>query len=225
MLETMRGILQQGRFGKSGRSGMSLSDGVFWTRRSGGYDIYLSKNGLTDILDGAPIFSCGQALNQTELSGHFLPSDDTWLAIRTVSRFGLESESVAWIQIRTDAEAVGHEVPEPVSNLRGSWHGMGNVRLDWDYSPRAGAVKPKEFHVFSGYGCEPINFTTPIAIVPHEIARRTFTCYTALRGTWYYRCAVRAVTEDGVSDLNQGWIIVRPNTTPPDPAADLTLSM
>jgi len=217
-------MLQEGRFGWCGRSGLALTDGVFWPRRAGGYNFYLSTQGRAGLNFNNPIAACGPSQVPISLIGLFAPSHDVWLAARTVSRFGLESDDYAWIRIRTDETGNGAAVPDPVTNLRAARTDWGTLKLLWEYQPRMGGVRPAEFRAYMGFTDDSIDYEFPLAQVRYREGLRSYAWNSDDFCCDYpIRIVVRAVTADGVDDGSKLTITTLTDLQSPGRAEDLSV--
>lgn len=216
MNSTLRGMLTDGAFSGPGHSGMMLSEGYFWTRRLGGYDFYLGRNGVTGINFSNPVAVCGPDASPFVLGGLFDEAGDYWLAVRAVSTFGVFSTGYAWRRIRVDESGDGWGVPGEVENLRSRLGPTGRVVLEWDYSMDLGQPVPSTFNIYVAVGDAPINFSSPYASVDYRPSQRTYVWDSIdLAGTSAYRLVVRAESADGIEDNSQRGIIARADSTMP----------
>jgi len=208
-----RGILQEGRFGWCGRSGMMLSEGYFWGRRMGGYNFYVGRGSLNAVDCEHPVGGCGSSGESAEVGGAFEANTDYWIAIRAVSGFGLESAGYEWIHVRTDGEGRGHLVPDSVLSLRGDCDRRRTPRIMWEYESRMSSVLPAMFDVYVALWDHPMPYGSPIAQVPYREGRRSyFWDATMVDGPVKVKVAVRARTAEGVDDGSEGIIVVRGNS-------------
>jgi hypothetical protein len=215
MLNFRRGMLTDGDFGWSGRSGMMLADGYFWARRSGGYNFYLGVTGERGIDFEHPMAACGPDRDDLTFSGPFPADSDYWLAVKAVSGFGLESEGYAWIRVRTDDDGNGDARPAPVQNLRAGIGWNGRIILEWEYPLRPGWPVPSTFKIYGGVGSIGVDFSTPLQGLGGDVQ------VSCRPGRWQYvwdnlddpigtgpwKLAVRAETADGVDDGSQRYVV------------------
>ncbi len=217
MPEYRRGILQEGRFGWTCRNGMSLTEGVFWARRNGGYNFYYSDVSVSETDFSHPIAACGNDIHQVSLSGIFEANKDYRIAVKTISGFGWESEEYKYIHVRTDENVDGREVPEPVSNLTsGIADESGAIQLEWDYYPPVGRVRPAVFKIYQLRGDAPDYEYFFADSVEYREAQLHYV-WKAFHLSPYnvHRLVVRAETADGVDDGNGRYVIARGNGTSP----------
>ncbi len=217
MIGYRRNPLQEGRFGWCGRGGMSLSEGTFWGRLLGGYNFYLGRDGLSQIDFDHPISCVGPSVDEISVGNVFSADSDQWIAVRSVGKFGLESEDYSWIRLRSDSSLNGSEVPDQVINLTsGTVYGTGKVQLIWEYEPRAGIVRPSVFRIYVLDG-EPGNFSLwNEDDVPFREGCRKYIWDSSYLGSSYpYRMLVRAETSGGIDDGNMRYVIARGNRYAP----------
>lgn len=217
MLTHRRGMLQEGWFGWCGRNGMALTEGLFWARRSGGYNFYYSGEGLGQIDFSHPVAACRPGVYETQISGIFEANKDYWLAVKTISGFGLESEEYEWLRIRTDSNNDGKEVPQQVNNLRsGVVFETGRVKLEWDYQPGAGRVRPAVFKIYILSGDGPDYEYWLEGQVEYREGQLRYVWESNNLSSYYpYRMVVRAETADGVDDGNGRYVIAKAETIRP----------
>ncbi len=226
MMRYRRGILSEGRFGYAGKSGMVLTEGYFLVRRSGGYNFYLAKYAQSAFDFTTPIACCGPDRREIDIEGMFEPNRDHWIAIKSVGKFGLESEGYQFIRVRTDSNLDGKPVPEYVQNLRfeiDRIRGNGKVNIIWDYEPAVGSVRPAVFKVYMVEGEAPNYSYYPIGEEEYVEGRRTYVHRSYLGWDLLYRVAVRAETADGVDDGNERFIVARGNGDVPGDTDDLVV--
>lgn len=215
-------MLQEGRFGWCGRSGMALSDGYYWTRRNGGYNFYLGRQALSEIDFDHPMAVCEATVKELEIGGVFAAGQDYWVAVRAVSQFGLESAGYSWVRVRTDGLLAGKMAPDQVRNVRTCLTYNGMVRLEWDYEPRAGIVRPGTFNIYVTLAGVPFNYLSPVATVAYREGRRTYLWNSSDLGSPYpMKFVIRAVTADGIDDGSQRYITARGDIRYPGDAEDL----
>ncbi len=218
MLSHKRGILQEGRFGWAGMNGMSLTEGIFWARRSGGYNFYFSDKSLSEIDFRWPMAACGSDVHRIELEGIFEANRDYWIAVKTISGFGWESDSYEYVHSYTDENVDGKEVPEPVSNLKaGIENGTGAIELQWDYEPAASRVRPTEFVIYmlSDDGNGNDDYVAVGSVEYSEGRVRYVWVGNNLSLFNVYRLIVRARTGEGIEDGNGRYVIARGNGISP----------
>ncbi len=216
MVKQRRGILQEGRFGWAGRSGMVLSEGVFWCRRAGGYNFYLGRQGWSAIDFEHPVGASGPAELSMRIKNVFSEPRDYWTAVKSVSRFGLESDDFAWLRVRMTDSGVGHAVPDQIRNLRAGFTLNGTVKLEWEYEPRIGTVRPSVFKIYLGFEDQEVQYEYPLETVAYREGRRNYTWESfSLWGAVQYKLAVRAETAQGVDDGCQRSIIARADAGSP----------
>ena len=224
MIAHRRNVLQEGRFGWCGRSGMALTQGAFWPRRSGGYNFYLGASGLVGVDFNHPIAACGPAATTVRLDDRFESSRDAWLAVRTISRFGLESEGFAWIRVRADEMGDGSVVPDPVINLRAGRTAWGTLKLQWEYQPRMGIVRPAAFEIYIGPGDGPIDYDHPLARAVYREGLRSYAWDSPdFLAAYPVRAVVRALTADGADDGSKLAVVTLTDLQYPGSAEDLAV--
>lgn len=210
MLAFKRGMLTDGWFRWPGRSGMMLSDGYFWARRDGGYNVYVSELGVSGLDLGRPVAACGAGSDQLTLAGMFSADSEYWLAVTAVSRYGRESSDYTWIRVRTDGSVTGSAVPAEVENLRQGLGSHGELTLLWEYDVPAGWPAPSRFDVFWKYSAYAIDYGNPAAQIAYRAGRRSFLWDgPGFTNDAPLRLAVRAVTAGGVHDGSLRQIIGR----------------
>jgi len=210
MLTYRRGVLTEGWFSGPGRSGMMLSDGYFWARRDGGYNFYLSDNGVSGFDFRHPFAACGSARTEFTPGGQYEQERDYWLAVSTVSRFGLESSDYAWMRIRTDSDVNGAQVPGQVDNLHQGLNWNGEVTLSWEYNPRPGWPAVSNFVVYWTCARDAIDYSDPADEIAFRPGQRLYTWDgPGFTNDDPLRLAVRAVSADGIHDGSLRYIIGR----------------
>ncbi len=217
MLGHKRGILQEGRFGWAGMNGMSLTEGIFWVRRLGGYNFYYSDVSVSEIDFSHPIAACGIDVHRVNVSGIFEANKDYWIAVKTISGFGWESEEYKYIRIRTDNNIDGKEVPQQIANLKADLvNGNGNVQLEWDYQPSVGRVRPVAFKIYTLLGNAPNYEYWLIDSVEYREGQLHYVWKsTSLSSSNAHRLAVRAETAEGIDDGNGRYVIAKGNSILP----------
>jgi hypothetical protein len=205
---------------------MGLSDGYFWSRRLGGYNFYAGRQGLAAVDFDHPVAACGPAAEAITLRNIFQAECDHWLAVRTVSRFGLESTDQAWLRVRTDEVPDGKEVPDAIRNLRAGLAADGGVKLEWEYEPRLAMVRPSEFKVYVGSVDGPIDWSQPIGTVSYRENQRLYVWEDSEHTvSEQSKVAVRAEAIDGVDDGSTESIIARPDVRQPGVVEDAWIEM
>ncbi len=216
MLSHRRSVLTEGYFGWSGRSGMMLSDGCFWTRRGGGCNFYVGQNGVSGVDFANPVAACGPQRGLLDIGG--FSEAEYWLAVTAVSSFGLESADYAYLRIRPD-----DAVPAAVDNLRWDVIANGKVKLYWDYTMGSVWVEPEKFEIFYANAEDDFDYDNPDAEVTFRATRREYWWNGAsTAGTELEKFAVRAVTAGGVHDGSLRYVIARPDYALPGNSGSFT---
>jgi len=211
-----RGVLQEGRFGWAGRNGLALTEGWFWARRNGGYNLYLGRGSRGAVDFAHPVAASAADAREARLTGLFAADEDYWLAIKTVSRFGLESPDCAWLHLRTDSALAGRPVPDPVRNLRTRRTAAGGVQVMWEYEPRPDAVRPAAFTIYLAANDAPIDYARPAGQVAYRQSGRTYVWTLDVPApSDPVRISVRARTADGTDDGSRRFVYARTDAAPP----------
>lgn len=211
LLGYRRSILNEGRLGYGGKTGMVLTEGYFLTRLKGGYNFYLGQGSELSIDFKSPIGCCGPQRDMFQMQLQLLPQKDYWIAIKSVGRMGLESREYRAIRFRTDNTLNGRAIPPAVKNLRARVDPLGGrvINIMWDVELQPGDVRPKLFKIYSLLGSGPGYIYVPIGQVSYMEGKRRYV-YRYLAGEdAFYRVVVRAQTEDGFDDGNERFIVVR----------------
>lgn len=217
MLDYRRGVLTEGAFSWPGRCGMMLTDGWFWARRAGGYNVYAGcRTGVSGIDFDNPIAACGPDDRQLTLPELFDADNDYWLAVKAVSGFGLESEQYSWLRIRTDSQANGQPVPAQVEKLTAGLGWGGRIILKWEYQTRLGWLTPSKFKVYVAIGDDEVNWSSPVAQIEFRSTQKSYVWDSlTLGGSGSYKLAVRAETAAGVDDGSVRYIVARADSVVP----------
>ena len=213
MLEYLRGPLQEGRYKFPGHAGMSLTDGYFWAQRGGGYGFYLGRNSASNIDFEHPIALCGP-VNQLLLPAVFGASGQYYLACKTVSRFGLQSDDYALLNIYVDGQLDGYAAPGSPFDFYARALSGSRVLLAWRYEPAAGSAQLLQFKIFTDNGSGTIDYQTPIGQVLFRPAGKCYRWISdQLDDNKFYRFVVQAYSAEGICDGNGDYLTIKPFST------------
>lgn len=225
MNHAQRDPLRVGYFGRSAYNALCLTDGYFWTRRQGGYNVYRGVNSPHHIAYGRPVAARTADATQLTLPAALVADADTvhCFAVRTVGPFGHESSDAAIVSFRTDADCDGTSLPNAPYGLEVRTLGDRRVGLRWRYDSTGQSAWPTHFAVYSDNGTGTIDYDTPADMVTCESIRRRYAWQSdSLAAGYMYRFVVRAVTADGATDGNRRSISIAVHTTPVVAPDDIT---
>lgn len=187
-------------------SGLLATNGFFFPRVAGGYNLYRSQPDAAEPGDTIPVGAAGASAREI-LTFSWLPlaADATYAyALRSIGGGGVESApSVRSRVVSFDGsgDPTGLQ-PNSVTALAVRVLAAGSFEVSWGYIPLGEEAPPVGFEVYSDGGSGIINFDTPIGTVSYVPRRSQYRFITGphMHGA-VRRCAVRTVsTEGGFAD-------------------------
>jgi hypothetical protein len=213
--------LQMGLTPNGHANALVLTQGTFWARAAGGYNLYRWTGSetpvQTDRVIGAASAGARQVSNFPFITHE--PSTVYWYLLRAVGGGGVEESTTHQLRrvaFDADGDMIGSRPNSPghlsVDSLSG-----GRFCLRWAYEPTGQEVSPGSFDIYNDDGSPgQVDYTTAAGSVDYAIGRSLFewTSDAFSDGTivWW---SVRAKSPDGVLEDNTVTVAGRADATGP----------